>query len=173
MRVGWQVTWVTTSCPSQTPSLGCLADTWRRRAAGTAMGRTMCLPARNPNSPIAPANLVTTRGRCHAGANLKFVQYQPHANARDRKMNPALFYVRLFMNLPGRCADVLRCPHRLVAVPGEGRAAQGQIGKRRSSCGKCCKRRKKPRPRSRPAPATSRGLGAPRVICMRCSSPHF
>ena len=57
------------------------------------------LPARDPRSPIAPANLVTTCGRCHAGANLKFVQYQPHANARDRKMNPALFYVRLFMNL--------------------------------------------------------------------------
>jgi predicted CXXCH cytochrome family protein len=57
------------------------------------------LPARNPQSPIAPANLVTTCGRCHAGANLKFVQYQPHANARDRKLNPALYFVRLFMNL--------------------------------------------------------------------------
>ncbi len=57
------------------------------------------LPARDPHSPIASANLVTTCGRCHAGANLKFVQYQPHANARDRKMNPALYYVRLFMNL--------------------------------------------------------------------------
>ncbi len=57
------------------------------------------LPARDPRSPIAPANLVTTCGRCHAGANLKFVQYQPHANAHDRRMNPALYYVRLFMNL--------------------------------------------------------------------------
>jgi uncharacterized membrane protein len=27
------------------------------------------------------------------------VQYQPHANSHDRKMNPALFYIRLFMNL--------------------------------------------------------------------------
>ena len=27
------------------------------------------------------------------------MQYQPHANAHDRKLNPALFYVRLFMNL--------------------------------------------------------------------------
>ena len=35
----------------------------------------------------------------HAGANLKFVQYQPHANARDRKLNPALYFIRLFMNL--------------------------------------------------------------------------
>jgi hypothetical protein len=36
---------------------------------------------------------------CHAGANLSFVQYQPHANSRDRKLNPALYYVRLFMNI--------------------------------------------------------------------------
>lgn len=57
------------------------------------------LPARDAHSPIAPANLVTTCGRCHAGANLKFVQYQPHANAHDRKLNPALYFIRLFMNL--------------------------------------------------------------------------
>ena len=37
--------------------------------------------------------------RCHTGANLSFVQYQPHANARNRKLNPALYFVRLFMNL--------------------------------------------------------------------------
>ena len=41
----------------------------------------------------------STCGRCHAGANVKFVQYQPHANAHDRKLNPALYFVRLFMNL--------------------------------------------------------------------------
>ncbi len=27
------------------------------------------------------------------------MQYQPHANAHDRKLNPALYFVRLFMNL--------------------------------------------------------------------------
>ena len=41
----------------------------------------------------------TTCGRCHAGANLSFVQYQPHANAHDRKLNPALYFIRLFMNV--------------------------------------------------------------------------
>ena len=75
------------------------AAMWRRRAAGTATGRTtFCLPpirTRRCNQ----ANLVTTCGKCHAGANLSFVQYQPHANARDRKLNPALYFVRLFMNL--------------------------------------------------------------------------
>ena len=57
------------------------------------------LPASDARSPINKANLVATCGRCHAGANASFVQYQPHANARNRKLNPALFFVRLFMNL--------------------------------------------------------------------------
>jgi len=57
------------------------------------------LPASDPRSPIAPANLVVTCGRCHAGANASFVQYQPHANAHNRKLNPALYFIRLFMNL--------------------------------------------------------------------------
>ncbi len=57
------------------------------------------LPASDPSSPIAKANLVKTCGRCHAGANASFVEYQPHANARNRRLNPALYYIRLFMNL--------------------------------------------------------------------------
>ena len=57
------------------------------------------LPTADPNSPVAKVNLVATCGKCHAGANASFVQYQPHANARNRKLNPALYYIRLFMNL--------------------------------------------------------------------------
>jgi hypothetical protein len=57
------------------------------------------LPPSDPNSPIAPANLIKTCSRCHAGANASFVQYQPHANAHNRKLNPALYFIRLFMNL--------------------------------------------------------------------------
>ncbi len=56
-------------------------------------------PASDPRSPINEANLVVTCGKCHKGANKSFVQYQPHANARDRKLNPALYYIRTFMNL--------------------------------------------------------------------------
>jgi predicted CXXCH cytochrome family protein len=50
-------------------------------------------------SPVNEANLIATCGKCHAGANASFVKYQPHANARNRKLNPALYYIRLFMNL--------------------------------------------------------------------------
>jgi len=57
------------------------------------------LPTSDPNSPVNKANLIVTCGRCHAGANASFVQYQPHANAHNRKLNPALYYIRLFMNL--------------------------------------------------------------------------
>ena len=57
------------------------------------------LPASDPASPIAPANLVKTCGKCHKDANASFVQYQPHANPHNRKLNPALYYTRFFMNL--------------------------------------------------------------------------
>jgi predicted CXXCH cytochrome family protein len=57
------------------------------------------LPESDPRSPVNKANLVKTCGQCHAGANLSFVQYQPHADPRDRKLNPGLYFVRLFMNL--------------------------------------------------------------------------
>jgi predicted CXXCH cytochrome family protein len=57
------------------------------------------LPASDPRSPVAKANLVKTCGRCHADANASFVQYQPHANPHNRRLNPALYFVRLFMNI--------------------------------------------------------------------------
>ncbi|MGC1872524.1 MAG: cytochrome c3 family protein [Acidobacteriaceae bacterium] len=57
------------------------------------------LPASDPRSPVAQANLVKTCGKCHAGANARFVQYQPHANPRNRRLSPALYYIRTFMNL--------------------------------------------------------------------------
>jgi predicted CXXCH cytochrome family protein len=81
---------------SQLGSLGGYVETARCWDCHGAHG---ILPASDPRSPVAPANLVKTCGRCHAGANASFVQYQPHANARNRKLNPALYFVRLFMNL--------------------------------------------------------------------------
>jgi predicted CXXCH cytochrome family protein len=81
---------------SQLGSLGGYVETAR---CWDCHGAHEIYPASDPRSPIAKANLVKTCGKCHAGANLSFVQYQPHANAHDRKLNPALYYVRLFMNL--------------------------------------------------------------------------
>ena len=81
---------------SQLGSLGGYVETAR---CWDCHGAHEIYPTADPRSPINKANLVVTCGKCHSGANLSFVQYQPHANARDRKLNPALFYVRLFMNL--------------------------------------------------------------------------
>jgi predicted CXXCH cytochrome family protein len=81
---------------SQLGSLGGYVETAR---CWDCHGAHEILPASDPRSPVAPANLIKTCGKCHAGANASFVQYQPHANARNRKLNPALYYVRLFMNL--------------------------------------------------------------------------
>jgi hypothetical protein len=72
---------------------------WRRRAAGIATGRTRFCRRPIRAVPVNQANLVKTCGRCHAGANASFVQYQPHANAHNRKLNPALYFFGLFMNL--------------------------------------------------------------------------
>lgn len=57
------------------------------------------LPASDPRSPVNKANLVKTCGKCHADANVRFVSYQPHANAYDFHANPALYSIRLFMDL--------------------------------------------------------------------------
>jgi len=81
---------------SQLGSLGGYVETAR---CWDCHGAHDVLPASDPRSPIAKANLVATCGRCHAGANASFVQYQPHANARNRKLNPALYFIRLFMNV--------------------------------------------------------------------------
>jgi predicted CXXCH cytochrome family protein len=81
---------------SQLGSLGGYVETAR---CWDCHGAHDILPASDPRSPINKANLVKTCGRCHAGANESFVQYQPHANAHNRKLNPALYYIGLFMNL--------------------------------------------------------------------------
>jgi hypothetical protein len=81
---------------SQLGSLGGYGETAR---CWDCHGAHDVRPASDPSSPINKANLVKTCGRCHAGANESFVQYEPHANARDRKLNPGLYFVRLFMNL--------------------------------------------------------------------------
>jgi len=57
------------------------------------------LPASDPRSAVAPANLIATCGRCHPGANAGFVSYAPHADKRDRKAFPILSYSGMFMNM--------------------------------------------------------------------------
>ncbi|HVL66954.1 MAG TPA: hypothetical protein VM364_06795, partial [Vicinamibacterales bacterium] len=72
-----------------------------RSAAGCAdcHGAHEILPASDPRSPIAPANLVTTCGQCHPNATANFVKFDPHADKHDRARNPALYYTAKFMTM--------------------------------------------------------------------------
>ncbi len=54
------------------------------------------LPASNPASTVAAANLTTTCGRCHKGANASFVKYEPHPDPGDRRRNAALWWANRF-----------------------------------------------------------------------------
>ncbi len=56
-------------------------------------------PASDAKSTVAPANLITTCGKCHTGANASFVKYDPHADSHDATHYPGLHYAALFMNL--------------------------------------------------------------------------
>ena len=54
-------------------------------------GNHRILPARDPASPIAPANLVKTCGKCHTNASASFVKYDPHADKHNRERNAGLW----------------------------------------------------------------------------------
>jgi nitrate/TMAO reductase-like tetraheme cytochrome c subunit len=54
-------------------------------------GNHRILPARDPASPIAPANLVQTCGTCHPHATASFVKYDPHADKHNRDRNGVLY----------------------------------------------------------------------------------
>ncbi len=47
-------------------------------------------------STIAPANLVSTCGRCHTGAGVNFVRYDPHPDPSDYGRDPVLWWVNRF-----------------------------------------------------------------------------
>ena len=51
------------------------------------------LPASEPLSSIAPANLTETCGACHVGANGKFASYIVHADPTDFERFPLLFTI--------------------------------------------------------------------------------
>ncbi|MGE3512387.1 MAG: cytochrome c3 family protein, partial [Vicinamibacterales bacterium] len=61
-------------------------------------------PASNPASTIAPGNLVTTCAKCHAGANARFVEYDPHPDPRNYARSPVLWWAnRLYTVLIAGC----------------------------------------------------------------------
>jgi hypothetical protein len=57
------------------------------------------LPRSDPQSTVAPGNLVATCGQCHSQVTASFVTYHPHADPHVRKSFPALYFSAVFMNL--------------------------------------------------------------------------
>jgi hypothetical protein len=57
------------------------------------------LPASDPKSSVAQANLVQTCGQCHKGATLSFVSYAPHGDSHNGRKFPMLHASWIFMNL--------------------------------------------------------------------------
>jgi hypothetical protein len=55
------------------------------------------LPDSDPASRISKKNLVGTCGRCHPGAGRNFSEILMHADYKDRKEQPVLYYTWLFM----------------------------------------------------------------------------
>ena len=51
----------------------------------------------DPASTVSPKNLLTTCRKCHPGATENFTKYDPHADYKNRRRNPLLFYTAKFM----------------------------------------------------------------------------
>lgn len=62
-------------------------------------GSHKVLPASDPQSSIAPSNLVATCQKCHPRANANFVQFSPHADHEDADKFPLLYYTAHMMDL--------------------------------------------------------------------------
>jgi hypothetical protein len=108
-EVGWQLSVINQCGSCHAARLATFRDTFHgqvttlgsRSVAGCAdcHGAHEVLPASDPRSPIAPANLVKTCGTCHENASANFVQYDPHADKHDRQRHPALYYTAKFMTV--------------------------------------------------------------------------
>lgn len=53
-------------------------------------------PASNPASMVSSARRVETCKKCHAGANVSFVKYDPHPDPRNYERSPVLWWLNGF-----------------------------------------------------------------------------
>jgi cytochrome b subunit of formate dehydrogenase len=71
--------------------------------SGLAAGCADChtahgvLPPTSPESSVSRDRLPETCGSCHAGSTIKFAQFLPHADHRDKENYPGLYYTLLLM----------------------------------------------------------------------------
>jgi hypothetical protein len=75
----------------------------RVAACADCHGAHDILPASNRASMVSKARLTETCGRCHPGANERFVQYDPHPNPSDYSRGAVLWWANRFywLLIPG------------------------------------------------------------------------
>jgi hypothetical protein len=75
----------------------------RVAACADCHGAHDILPASNPASTVSKAHLVETCGKCHAGANERFVKYDPHPDPGNYSRSAVLWWANRFywLLIPG------------------------------------------------------------------------
>jgi hypothetical protein len=75
----------------------------RVAACADCHGAHEILPPGDKGSSVSKARLVETCGKCHQGANEKFVQYDPHPNPSDISRGAVMFWANRFywLLIPG------------------------------------------------------------------------
>ncbi|MEP7306816.1 MAG: hypothetical protein ABJA98_14980 [Acidobacteriota bacterium] len=68
----------------------------RAAACADCHGAHDILPGSNEASTISPKNLPATCGKCHRGANARFVQYDPHPDPADYQRSATLWWANRF-----------------------------------------------------------------------------
>lgn len=93
------------ACHAQ-PYQGYLLTTHGQAALLGDLAAPRCTDCHNPHaarspadplSQVSAANLVTTCGSCHRGANIRFTGFDPHPAPLDRAHSALVYYVELFM----------------------------------------------------------------------------
>lgn len=72
------------------------------------------LPAKDPKSRVAHANLKATCGECHPGANDNFVSYIAHVDLSGPDANPVVFYIFWGMTILLCSVLAVFVPHSLL-----------------------------------------------------------
>ncbi len=72
------------------------------------------LPRADSRSRVAKENLPQTCGKCHEEVNANFVEFQAHADHRNREKNPEVFYTWLGMTVLLLSVLAFFVPHALL-----------------------------------------------------------
>ena len=119
----WKLEVVAECGTCHVPLLETYKDTYHGQVTSLGYARTAkcadchgahkILAASDPQSSVAPGNIVVTCRKCHPGANERFAQYDPHANPKMSR-NPLLRFSARFMHWLLIGVFIFFVPHTLL-----------------------------------------------------------